>query len=48
MNKYEKRTKPPTDNDDPRSFLLPTGTIATRPGGTPRAGPVPPTDSYNP
>jgi hypothetical protein len=46
MNMYQKRTRPPADNDAPESFFLPTGTVATRPGDTPWAGSVPPVDDY--
>jgi hypothetical protein len=46
MNMYQKRTKPSVDNDASGSFLLLIGTIATRSGGTPRVGPVPPIDGY--
>jgi hypothetical protein len=48
MNMYQKGTKPSIDNDASGSFLLPTGTVATRPGNTPRAGPVCPADDYKP
>jgi hypothetical protein len=48
MNRYQKSTKPPVDNDAQVSFLLPTGTIATRLGGTPWACPVPTEDGYKP
>jgi hypothetical protein len=48
MNRYQKRTKPSGDNNALGSFLLPTSTIATRSGGTPRAGPVPLADDYKP
>jgi hypothetical protein len=48
MNMYQKRRKPSADNDAPGRFLLPTSTVATRPGGTPWAGPVPLADGYKP
>jgi hypothetical protein len=48
MNMYQKRTKPPVDNDAPGGFLLPTGTATIRPDGTPWAGLVPPIDGYKP
>jgi hypothetical protein len=48
MNMYQKRTKPLADNDALGSFLLLTGTIAARPGGTPWPGPVLPVDGYKP
>jgi hypothetical protein len=41
MNRYQKRTKPPAHYDAPGCFLLPIDIIATRPGGTPRAGLAP-------
>jgi hypothetical protein len=38
----------PADNDALGSLFLPTGTITTKPGGTQRAGLVPPADGYKP
>jgi hypothetical protein len=38
MNRYQKRTKLPADNDALGSFLLLISTITTRPGSTPWAG----------
>jgi hypothetical protein len=46
LNVYQKRTKPLANYDASGSFLLPTGTIAKRPGGTPQASLVAPVDVY--